>query len=236
MGLIKRLLRGNRRRRKKQRVLQANPHAREMAALGWQQSGSVRRRTYPSYEAYAEHQKAKLGHRKLTRYNPQFIAALGRRLALITPPVAGSVLCLAARSGAECAAFINLGCFAVGIDLNPGAANRYVVTGDFHDLQYADRTVDVVYTNSLDHAFDLDRILEQVARVLKKDGRFIVEIVDPNGNGPGDYEAIWWSSIDDVVSLIERRGFAAGDRIQFDEPWKGTQVVFTKVHSTAALI
>ncbi|HVT50189.1 MAG TPA: class I SAM-dependent methyltransferase [Dongiaceae bacterium] len=228
MGLIKRLFRANRRQRKKQRVLQANPHAREMAALGWDESGSVQRRAYPSYEAYAEHQKAKLGHRNLTRYDPHFTEALERRLALLVPPPSGSVLCLGARSGAECAAFIKLGCFAVGIDLNPGTANRYVVTGDFHDLQYADGSLDVVYTNSLDHAFDLDRILKQVARVLKDGGRFIAEIVDPGQHGPGDYEATWWSSVDDVVGVIERGGFSIVGRTTFDQPWQGTQVVFVK--------
>ncbi len=234
MGLIKRLLKANKRRRKKQRVLQDNPHAREMAALGWDQSQSLQRRAYPSYEAYAEHQKAKLGHRNLTRYDPQFVDALSRRLVSLTPPVAGSVLCLAARSGAECAAFIKLGCFAIGIDLNPGAANRYVVTGDFHDLQYADRSVDVVYTNSLDHAFDLDRILQQVARVLKEDGRFIAEIVDPARHQRGDYEATWWSSTDDVVRAIEQGGFTAVARSTFDQPWQGTQVVFVKAAGAAA--
>jgi SAM-dependent methyltransferase len=228
MGLIKRLLKANRRRRKKQRVLQANPHARDMAALGWGETGSMQRRAYPSYEAYTEHQKAKLGHRNLAKYNPQFIDALTQRLQSLTPPLAGNVLCLAARSGAECVAFINLGCFAIGIDLNPGEANRYVVTGDFHDLQFADRSVDVVYTNSLDHAFDLDRILKQVTRVLKDDGRFIAEIVDPSRHDRGDYEATWWSSIDDVVRAIERGGFAVAGRSTFDQPWQGTQVVFVK--------
>jgi len=234
MNLIKRLLRANRRRRKKQRVLRSNPHAREMAALEWGQSGSVQRRAYPSYEAYAEHQRAKLGHRNLTRYNPQFVDALEQRLAALTPPVAGSVLCLGARSGAECEALIKRGCFAVGIDLNPGAENRYVVTGDFHDLQYADGSVDIVYTNSLDHAFDLERIVNQIARVLKDGHRFIAEIVDPAGHAPGDYEATWWSSVDDVVAVIEGGGFTVAGRRTFDQPWQGTQVVFVKAAGGAS--
>lgn len=235
MGLIKRLLRAHRRRRKRRRVLRANPQVREMVALDWGQSGSVQHRAYPSYEAYVEHQKAKLGHRDLTRYNPQFIYALERRLAPLNPPLVGSVLCLGARSGAECAAFINLGCFAVGIDLNPGDANRYVVTGDFHELQYADRSVDVVFTNSLDHAFELDQIVKQVARVLKDSGRFIAEIVDPGRNGPGDYEATWWSSIDDVVGVIMSAGFKVAGRTEFDQPWQGTQVVFVKAVGAATM-
>ena len=48
-----------------------------------------------------------------------------------------TVLCLAARIGTEVKAFLDLGCFAIGIDLNPGTDNRYVVHGDFHDLQFA---------------------------------------------------------------------------------------------------
>ena len=55
--------------------------------------------------------------------------------------------------------FIDHGAFAVGIDLNPGRDNRWVVIGDFHALQYADASVDVVYTNSFDHVFELERVL-----------------------------------------------------------------------------
>ena len=39
----------------------------------------------------------------------------------------------------EVRAFLDHGAFAVGIDLNPGRDNRYVMVGDFHQLQFARR-------------------------------------------------------------------------------------------------
>ena len=102
-----------------------------------------------------------------------------------------TVLCLAARIGTEVKAFLDLGCRAIGIDLNPGKENPYVVQGDFHDLQYAPQSMDVVYTNSLDHAFDLERIAKEVLKVLKPDGLFLVEAVQGRDQGvdPGFFES-----------------------------------------------
>ncbi len=65
----------------------------------------------------------------------------------------------------------------MGIDLNPGPDAEFVVVGDFHALTFADESVDCVYTNCLDHALQLDKILHEVRRVLKNGGLFIVDIV-----------------------------------------------------------
>ncbi|MEY2527921.1 MAG: hypothetical protein QOJ05_11, partial [Verrucomicrobiota bacterium] len=118
----------------------------------WDAEGDrFQKRGYSSYEAYLEHQKAKLETHDFGRYDEEFRATLRERLsALEIEWPGGTVLCLAARIGTEVKAFLDLGAFAVGIDLNPGADNRYVVHGDFHDLQFAPGSIDVVYTNSLD--------------------------------------------------------------------------------------
>lgn len=201
------------------------------ATTNWTETGAFQRRPYATYEEYAEHQKAKLRlkRNKQSDYDKLLASALADRLPVASQRQGGNnVLCLAARTGGECAAFVTLGYFPIGIDLNPGEANRYVVVGDFHNIQYADKSVDIVFTNSLDHAFDLDRIIKEVGRVLKDGGQFIAEIVDPTVRGPGDYEATWWSSIDDVVAKIESLGFNAQKRLPFDFPWQGTQIVFAK--------
>lgn len=110
-------------------------------------------RTYRGYEDYVRHQSAKLATLDLAGYDAEFEAALGARLATLAEVRPGaSVLCLGARSGAECRAFSARGCFVVGLDLNPGADNRWVLPGDFHALQWADNCVDLVYCNALDHA------------------------------------------------------------------------------------
>jgi SAM-dependent methyltransferase len=206
------------------------PEPAAKPSFDWSGSDTFQQRTYPTYEAYTEHQKSKLSKLDLTKYNVEFSAALQERLGKVLGGFdrGRNVLCLGARTGAECDAFIKLGHFPIGIDLNPGEGNRYVVVGDFHDLQYADGSVDIVYTNALDHAFDLEKIVKEVTRVLKDDGVFVAEIVDPSVRGPGDYEAIWWKTLGDVIERIENGGMTVWENEDFVYPWQGRQVVFVK--------
>jgi ubiquinone/menaquinone biosynthesis C-methylase UbiE len=123
-----------------------------------------------------------------------------------------------------------LGCFAVGIDLNPGEKNKWVLPGDFHALQFADNSVDAVYCNALDHAFDLGKILSEVRRVLKNSGVFIAEIVDPTVRGPGEYEALWWQDTNSIVDIIQNSGLPLWEHSPFEYPWKGLHAVFVNKH------
>ena len=170
-------------------------------------------RAYRDYEEYRAHQALKieaLRAKSLARHDRRFYAALRQRLVEYYGDFRGQkVLCLAARIGTEVRVFVDLGAFAVGIDLNPGRDNRYVVVGDFHDLQFADDSVDVVYTNSLDHAFDLDRIMTEVKRVLRQDGKLIVELGRGTDHGTvaGFYESTSWKSVDDMIAVFGRHGF-----------------------------
>src|SRR6185503_1785705 len=103
---------------------------------------ALQKRTYESYDAYLEHQKAKLETHDFGQYDDEFRRTLRERLAGLDLDWQGrTVLCLAARIGTEVKAFLDLGCFSVGIDLNPGEDNRYVVHGDFHNLQFAPGSV-----------------------------------------------------------------------------------------------
>jgi len=123
----------------------------------WDDAGDFRSRRYPDYETYLEHQKTKfsaLRSSSIERHDRRFFPALVARLSGLPIEIRGrSVLCLAARQGTEVRAFIEQGAFAVGIDLNPGPMNRHVMVGDFHDLQFADGSIDLVFTNSLDRRF-----------------------------------------------------------------------------------
>ena len=194
----------------------------------WNAEGDrFQKRGYDSYEAYLEHQKAKLETHDFGRYDDEFRAALRERLSALEIEWPGrSVLCLAARIGTEVKAFLDLGAFAVGIDLNPGVDNRYVVHGDFHDLQFAPGSIDVVYTNSLDHAFDIDRIAREVLKVLKPDGVFLVEAVQgrDQGTNPGFFESFFWKNIDELVSALENAGFTVARRTSIAAPWPGEQI------------
>ena len=186
-------------------------------------------RKYDSYDAYLEHQKTKLETHDFGNYDTEFRAALRRRLTALDLAWQGrTVLCLGARIGTEVKAFLDLGCFAIGIDLNPGKENRYVVQGDFHDLQFAPNSVDVVYTNSLDHAFDIDRIAGEILKVLKPDGLLLVEAVQGRDQGvnPGFFESFFWNNIDELIGLFEKAGFKVTRRTAITDPWPGEAICF----------
>src|SRR6185437_13488205 len=95
-----------------------------------------------------------------------------------------------------------------GIDLNPGEGNEHVVTGDFHALSFADGSADAVYCNALDHAFDLDRLSGEIARVLRPRGLFVADILlgFERGYTPGDYEATIWRDPETLIGRISAAG------------------------------
>ena len=140
------------------------------------------------------------------------------------------MLCLGARIGTECKAFVDLGAFPIGVDLNPGPENRYVVYGDFHQLQFADASIDWVFTNALDHAFDLDWMVAEAVRVLKPGGGMLAEIVggskDEHGRNPGEFESLWWDKVEDVFAVLTKHGLVVERRETFTFPWKGHLVLF----------
>lgn len=190
---------------------------------------AFQKRDYDSYDDYLEHQKAKLETHEFGEYDEKFRRALRERLSSFDLEWQRcSVLCLGARIGSEVKAFLDLGAFAVGIDLNPGKDNRYVVHGDFHDLQYAPNSVDVVYTNSLDHAFDVNRLAAEVLRVLRPGGLFILEAVQGRDQeiNPGFFESFFWKNIDELVRVFEHAGFTASQKTPITNPWPGEQICF----------
>ena len=117
---------------------------------------------------------------------------------------AKSVLCLGARLGTEVKALHQLGYFAVGVDLNPGADNSFVLPGDFHHLVFADESIDAVYTNALDHAFDLSRVIGERGRVLRPGGLVIIDLLRGYEEGfvPGEFEAFHWARADGLIDRI----------------------------------
>lgn len=196
-------------------------------ATGWVEDGGLRRRAYRSDEEYVAHQRSKLG--RMSGFIADVDRELERVLAERLPDgLAGkSVLCLAARLGGEVRAFRAAGAFAVGIDLNPGNENRWVLPGNFHALDFPDNSVDYVFTNSLDHAMHLDRVAAEVRRVLKPGGQVILEIGlgQAEGGEFGNWEATAWQLVDDVVAFFETEGFSADEhRPDFQVPWPGRQV------------
>ena len=199
----------------------------------WETDGrGFQHRRYPDYKTYVQHQKTKLSalrSKSVIRHDQEFYEALTERLRAYPGDWRGrSVLCLAARQGTEVRAFIDQGAFAVGIDLNPGPSSRYVVHGDFHALQFGDHSVDCVYTNSLDHAYELGQIIAEVRRVLRPDGLFVVEAntdSQTGAAGQGPFETTIWEGLDSLLKQLEANGFTLKSRSSFDSPWRGSQLV-----------
>lgn len=84
----------------------------------------------------------------------------------------GKVICLGARTGCEVQAAINLGFRkSIGIDLHPAIeGSPLVVKGDWHNIPFPSNSFDNVFTNSIDHCFDLEAMIKEIRRVLKNDG------------------------------------------------------------------
>ncbi len=184
--------------------------------------GGLRQRTYESYKQYLSIQGLK--HKR----RPEFakLQSVGMRGSLakrITThaeflPASGSVLCLGARAGGEVQAFVDKGYFAVGVDVNPGKGNLNVLYGDFHNLQFADNSVDIVYTNSLDHVLDMEKVISEVARTLHVGGIFMTEnkggTHEPGFKGAKSdgYDCCEWLSLQHLIDFITARGFTLHHR------------------------
>lgn len=177
----------------------------------WEKDGDVASRQYASYEEYLEHQASKLDNvvDRLNETADEDLAEFIRRFKGCAPLAdMRSVLCLAARLGTEVRAMHALGHFAVGIDLNPGENNAYVLPGDFHNVVFPDGSIDAIYTNCLDHVFDLDKMIKEIRRMLRPGGLFITDVLAGYEEGftPGAYEATAWRKTDEFIEKIRELG------------------------------
>lgn len=202
----------------------------------WQSEGEISFRRYSSYDEYIAHQasKLKIVSDRLAENEELFYQEFISRLGSCGPlKDKKSVLCLAARVGTEVRALISLGHFAVGIDLEPGSANAYVLPGDFHKLVFADNSIDAVYCNSLDHVFDLARVVSEVRRVLLPGGIFVADLFAGYEEGftAGEYEATHWKTVAAIIERIRELGsFAVIEERPLGKLLRGefTQAVFAK--------
>ncbi len=201
--------------------------AAEWRSDAWEHDPAYSRRTtIGEYSTYRQTQISKMEAMIAagqTQRSPRDLALFLDRFENLPLPHAASVLCLAARLGSEVEAFIKLGHFAVGVDLHPGPANSFVVTGDFHALQFADGSVDCIYTNSLDHAYDLDKIVAEVRRVLKPGGFFVLDAVDGYEEGfmVGPRDTTHWPTAQAFAGMIAERGsFAIERHTRPDQHWQ----------------
>jgi SAM-dependent methyltransferase len=202
------------RAKERKRAKKAETRAASFESEVWDRDGALAQRKYSSYDDYVNHQSAKLDKivGRLRETEAEDFAEFRKRFeGCAALSEARSVLCLGARLGTEVRALHALGYFAIGIDLNPGSDNPYVLPGDFHNLMFPDGSVDAVYTNALDHVFDLEKIISEIRRLLRPNGLFVVDLLPGYEEGfvPGAFEATHWPKTDALIEKIgELGGFA----------------------------
>ena len=137
---------------------------RHNSKMGWQAdtTGPFRFRTYADYSEYLTHQTQKyleildqggLPVRAIVYYRLKFFDRFRRVTRLI--PRGAKIVCAGARDGTEVEVWRDLGFYrAIGIDVNPGPDNFFVRQGDFNHMPFDDASVDLIYSNCLDHSFD----------------------------------------------------------------------------------
>jgi len=192
-------------------------------------SKGFEKREYKTYKEYIKHQKLKLQRMHLTDYDTRYRKALRARLEKINILQPGmSVLCLGARLGTEVKSFLDLGCFATGIDLNPGKNNKFVVYGDFHDIQFPDNSLDIVFTNSIDHVYSIEKVIGEIKRILKPNGLLILQadLGLEEERSRFLFESFRWTKVDDLVSFFEKSNFKLFNRSQHDFPRPCEQLCF----------
>jgi SAM-dependent methyltransferase len=201
----------------------------------WSCDNDFIKRKYKSYDSYLLHQKSKLPllYDELKEKNKETVENFCKRFELCNIKKKSDVLCLGARIGSEVEALRKLGHFAVGIDLNPGPENLFVTYGDFHKLAFSDNSVDVIYCNCLDHIYNLEYVLNEIVRVLKEDGMFILDIIDgyAEDKKASVFDSFHWKEAKDFAFLIEEKSSlkinAYRNLKQAGEP-KWNQVIFRK--------
>jgi SAM-dependent methyltransferase len=211
-------------------------HTRFYDADLWEHSEEGARRRYATYDEYVAHQASKLDQiaPRLREKEDEDFAEFRRRFATCAAlDGARSVLCLGARLGTEVRALHDLGYFAVGIDLNPGERNPYVLPGDFHRILFPSGSIDAVYTNALDHVFSLQKMVQEVQRLLRPGGVFVadLELGSEEGFTPGEYESAMWRNHERLIDRIKDLGrFEVAETRDLGRTRRDhwTQVVFRK--------
>ncbi len=178
---------------------------------------SIEKRKYKNYDQYLKHQAKKLDvgiseNVKKFRFSyfDNEVRSFTKRFEVFKDYIDGdNVLCLGARIGAEVKCLIDMGFEkSIGIDINPGKNNEYVIKGDFHNLDFEDDYFDTIYSNSIDHAWDLRKLSKEIGRVIKKGSHLILEIdhlLNKDDESRREllkkeskYESVMYSDLDDI--------------------------------------
>jgi SAM-dependent methyltransferase len=123
-----------------------------------------------------------------------------------------SVLCIGCRNGVELDEFRARGFGDVtGIDLFSQRHDIEVM--DMHELAYSDDSFDVVYcSHSLEHSYDVQTVVGEIARVARAGALVAVEV--PVGVRASDADRVEFSDLDELREVFEP---LAGEEVWADE-------------------
>ena len=182
---------------------------------GWSNwSGGIRGRSYESYDEYKLHQSLKFdeilkmkggfSNTEILSYRIKFYNRFKYLSSYL--PYSSRILCAGARQGTEVDVLRDLGFHnSYGIDLNPGPNNPLVIKGDFLNIQEPDRSIDLIYSNALDHSFNLEKMFSEHSRVLTDTGYVLYDIPLNNNYFGGAFEAIDWKQSSLIVNEVISR-------------------------------
>ena len=135
----------------------------------------MRQKKYKDYKAYLADQKAGPNSRPkqewIKRYRKRELEQFKKWYSVVDPYMdlsGAKSLCLGPQVCSEIIVLRELGSDCIGLDLVP--QEDYVVEGDFHDPPFPDGAFDFVYSNALDHVWDLGAFVAGAERVLRSGG------------------------------------------------------------------
>jgi SAM-dependent methyltransferase len=174
----------------------------------------IRKNGYESYEQYISHQSSKLDAILYKHGGFSSLLIMRWRLVFFThfKPLMkllnrnAKILCVGARQGTEVEVLQDIGFKNTkGCDLNPGPNNPYVYTDDFMKHNLPDNSVDAIYSNAIDHAYNLDLFFKEQARILKVNGKAIFDFAELSLiGGASDYESQSWKSTDEPIKIMKK--------------------------------
>ncbi len=195
---------------------------------GWkeQNKNDFHYRDYKDYQEYVNHQSQKFEeilkirggftNRVITAYRHRFYRRFCHLPGLLSK--SAHILCAGARQGTEVEVLWDIGFKnAYGIDLNPGPDNKFVRIGDFMHMENPDSSVDMIYCNALDHAFDLDAFFREHARVIKPQGYVLYDMAVQDKEH-GAFEAAGWKS-QEVLFLSMLKYFKKVIKVETEPGW-----------------
>jgi len=185
-------------------------------------------RDYSSYEEYLVHQKQKIdeimkiqggfSNQVVSFYRIKFFNRFKHLPRLL--PKDAVIVGAGARQGTEVEVLRDLGFVnAYGIDLNPGPENPLVRQGDFMHMEEKTSSIDLIYCNCVDHAFNLEQFFAEHARVIKPNGYALYDLPVNVEDPQGPFESVAFLRVEDVLLLMLSH-FEKIIKIESEACWK----------------